>query len=170
MDHGTVEEQEKDEDVCALFATSMPRDVWANPSLAALAAMIDEDAEEKEKQVDGQEHSSSNDHQGAPREGSSSISDDGNEDGLAPRIQGAHSTTANQNGVRGGTTPTSGSRHQRREDMRRRRTERRASPYGPAAGRRVQGKHISSGRSVVRDRGSAPTTGETQVLMSLWRL
>lgn len=47
MDHGTVEEQEKDEDECALFATSMPRDVWANPSLAALAAMIDEDAEEK---------------------------------------------------------------------------------------------------------------------------
>lgn len=55
MDHGAVEEQEKDEDVCALFATSMPQDVWANPSLAALAAMIDEDVEEKGEIGEGEQ-------------------------------------------------------------------------------------------------------------------
>lgn len=38
----------KDEDVHALFATSMPRDIWANPSLAALAGLIDEDEEREE--------------------------------------------------------------------------------------------------------------------------
>ena len=33
-------------DTPALFVTSMPRDLWANPSLGALAALIDEDHEE----------------------------------------------------------------------------------------------------------------------------
>lgn len=50
MDDGTSEEmREKDEDVCALFATSMPRDIWANPSLAALAGLIDEDEDQKDE-------------------------------------------------------------------------------------------------------------------------
>lgn len=50
MDDGTSEEvQEKDEDVCALFATSVPRDIWANPSLAALAGLIDEDEDQKDE-------------------------------------------------------------------------------------------------------------------------
>lgn len=49
MDDGSSEEvQEKEEDVCALFATSMPRDIWANPSLAALAGLIDEDEDQKD--------------------------------------------------------------------------------------------------------------------------
>lgn len=49
MDDGPSEEvQEKEEDVCALFATSMPRDIWANPSLAALAGLIDEDEDQKD--------------------------------------------------------------------------------------------------------------------------
>lgn len=43
-----AEEQEKEEE-CALFATSAPRDIWANPSLAAIAALIDEDEEQKEE-------------------------------------------------------------------------------------------------------------------------
>lgn len=42
-----AEEQEKEE-VCALFATTAPRDIWANPSLAAIAALIDEDEEQEE--------------------------------------------------------------------------------------------------------------------------
>lgn len=32
----------------ALFVTSMPRDVWANPSLGALAALIDEANEQQD--------------------------------------------------------------------------------------------------------------------------
>lgn len=59
MDDGPSEEvQEKEEDVCALFATSMPRDIWANPSLAALAGLIDEDEDQKDR-------SSSQDKQGS---------------------------------------------------------------------------------------------------------
>lgn len=37
----------------ALFVTSMPRDVWANPSLGALAALIDE-AHDEENHGGGQ--------------------------------------------------------------------------------------------------------------------
>lgn len=52
MDDGASEEmQEKEEDVCALFATSMPRDIWANPSLAALVGLIDEDEDQKDESI-----------------------------------------------------------------------------------------------------------------------
>lgn len=50
MGDGTSgEAREKDEPVCALFATSMPRDIWANPSLAALAGLIDEDEDQNDE-------------------------------------------------------------------------------------------------------------------------
>lgn len=38
--------QEDQDDTPALFMTTVPKDVWANPSLAALAALIDETNEE----------------------------------------------------------------------------------------------------------------------------
>lgn len=37
------------DDTPALFMTSMPRDVWANPSLGSLAALIDEAQDEENK-------------------------------------------------------------------------------------------------------------------------
>lgn len=57
MDDGTrqggkeqeQQENEGDGNVCALFATSTPRDIWANPSLAAIAALIDEDGDQKKE-------------------------------------------------------------------------------------------------------------------------
>lgn len=58
MDDGTKkeeEEQENDGDVCALFAMSTPRDIWANPSLAALAALIDEDEDQKEESIEAEQ-------------------------------------------------------------------------------------------------------------------
>lgn len=36
----------------ALFVTSMPRDLWANPSLGALAALIDEAHDEENHEND----------------------------------------------------------------------------------------------------------------------
>lgn len=44
------QENDGDGDVCALFATSTPRDIWANPSLAAIAALIDEDEDQKQEE------------------------------------------------------------------------------------------------------------------------
>lgn len=41
--------EEDDDDMPALFMTTMPRDVWANPSLGALAALIDEGLDEGDK-------------------------------------------------------------------------------------------------------------------------
>lgn len=41
--------EEDEDDMPALFMTTMPRDVWANPSLGALAALIDEGLEEGDK-------------------------------------------------------------------------------------------------------------------------
>lgn len=59
MDDGTSEEiQGKDEDVCALFATSIPRDIWANPSLAALAGLIDEDEDQNDERISQAEQGS----------------------------------------------------------------------------------------------------------------
>lgn len=65
MDDGTrqggAKEQENDGggdgdgDVCALFATSTPRDIWANPSLAAIAALIDEDEDQKQESNEAEE-------------------------------------------------------------------------------------------------------------------
>lgn len=41
--------EEDEDDMPALFMTTMPRDVWANPSLGALAALIDEGLDEGDK-------------------------------------------------------------------------------------------------------------------------
>lgn len=43
------QEQGGGSDTPALFVTGMPRDVWANPSLGALAALIDEADEEQQQ-------------------------------------------------------------------------------------------------------------------------
>lgn len=39
--------EEENDDTPALFVTTMPRNIWANPSLGALAALIDEDDEDE---------------------------------------------------------------------------------------------------------------------------
>lgn len=41
--------EEDEDDMPALFMATMPRDVWANPSLGALAALIDEGLDEGDK-------------------------------------------------------------------------------------------------------------------------
>lgn len=73
----------------------------------------------------------------------------------------------------GGGGVTSGLRHHRREDTRRRRNERRATPYGGvgAVGGGRRGRGVAPSSAVgTRSRRAGPTTGETQVMMSLWGL
>ena len=41
--------EEDEDDMPALFMTTMPRDVWANSSLGALAALIDEGLDDGDK-------------------------------------------------------------------------------------------------------------------------
>ncbi|CAM9205650.1 unnamed protein product [Scytosiphon promiscuus] len=179
------DENENDNDVCALFATAMPRDVWANPSLAALAALIDEDQEAKQEASeddrgagmdDDEEHSGS--HQPTPRPGIpiATPTDEGalaKPPGARP-FQDAPSVPSTSGGSSSGSA-ASGARCQRREDTRRKRNDRRASPYATPAGRRGRGAGRPSGRDggaggATRDRRQGPTPGETQVLMSLWGL
>lgn len=44
---------EETDDTPALFVTTMPQDIWANPSLGALAALIDESNEEQMNGANG---------------------------------------------------------------------------------------------------------------------
>eukprot|EP00903_Cladosiphon_okamuranus_P016105 g14864.t1 len=176
MDDGTSEEvQEKDENVCALFATSVPRDIWANPSLAALAGLIDEDEEQNDESTGQAEQGKRTSDQDVPPEDPSkacrpvSANDTEEESSSCP----AAATDFQHNGTSGGSG-ISGARHRRREDTRQRRHDRRASPFGGGGGGGGGGKRghsedppseLGAGRERTR-----PTTGETQVLMSLWRM
>ncbi|CAM9559162.1 unnamed protein product [Hapterophycus canaliculatus] len=185
---GAGEAPENEEDVCALFATTMPRDVWANPSLAALAALIDEDEEAKQEsgeakqgeKMDDQEPTSS--HYAAPRPYQANTTSDN--EGAGPSL-GAQSSQQNLNiasakrssrSSSSSSSTASSARCHRREETIRRRNERRASPYASAAAaRRGRGTGGSSGRNGGRggstqSQRSGPTPGETQVLMSLWGL
>lgn len=45
--------EETSDDTPALFVTTMPRDIWANPSLGALAALIDETEDDKHSAEQG---------------------------------------------------------------------------------------------------------------------
>ncbi|CAN0049506.1 unnamed protein product [Pylaiella littoralis] len=174
-------EQGNNRDVCALFATSAPRDIWANPSLAAIAALIDEDEDQK-KESDKAEPGNHPSDRAAARSDPPAVSS-----GTAPKSDPAgalRSTTSdNENSSTGSSSSdgdggggggvTSGLRHHRREDTRRRRNERRATPYGGvgAVGGGRRGRGVAPSSAVgTRSRRAGPTTGETQVMMSLWGL
>eukprot|EP00752_Nemacystus_decipiens_P011323 g10062.t1 len=174
IDDLSEEIQEQEENVCALFATSMPRDIWTNPSLAALAGLIDEDEDHRDKTNGEAAQGKHTNDEAAPRQVVSKAGDgdSANATEEASPIFAAV-TSENQQNDTNGSSGTSRARHQRREDTRRRRHDRRATPYdgggGGFGGRRGRGEDPSSELGA-GGRRTGPTTGETQVLMSLWGL
>ncbi|CAM9340588.1 unnamed protein product [Discosporangium mesarthrocarpum] len=148
------------DDTPALFVDTVPQNIWLNPSLAALAVMIDEDEKEKtvengegqEEEVEGERVQKSNRKECRTHEVSAE-----------KEPSGTKVASMSAENLEGGAilSETHKLASPRQEAMRQRRKKRRTSPY------RVHNpSRFESGRSS----GRRATTGETQVLMSLWNI
>lgn len=126
------------------------------------------------EKMDDQEDSSSDQTAPQPHEPNATPENGGTAQSLGAQSYEDAPNFASTSGSSSSSSAISGARFQRRGDVRRRRSDRRASPYATAAaagGRRggSSGRGGGEGRAT-QGRRTAPTPGETQVLMSLWGL